>query len=97
MSNLYILHKYYRQHAQFHVQHFFSKHVTTVQSNCIIFFQESLEIPALCKYVSAPIYKKTSSHEENLRDEMIRNSDAQFCMWFVETSSHVHLKEKHAS
>ena len=41
--------------------HFFSKYVTIVQSNSIIFFQEFFEISAFCKYKSVYIYKKNLS------------------------------------
>ena len=43
------------------VQHVFSKYVTTVQSNGIIFFQESLEICAFFKCVGVHIYKSHQS------------------------------------
>ena len=43
------------------VQHVFSKYVTTVQSNWIIFFQESLEICAFFKCVGVHIYKNHQS------------------------------------
>ena len=46
------------KHVQFHVQHSFRKWVTTVQSDCIIFFQECFEIPAFCKNTCVHIYKK---------------------------------------
>ena len=45
------LHKHYQYQVQFHVQRFFSKQVATVQSNFIIYFQESFEIPPFCKYI----------------------------------------------
>ena len=38
------LHKHYQFHSQFYVQHSFSEHVTTVQINCTIFFQECFEV-----------------------------------------------------
>ena len=43
------------------VQHVFTKYVTTVQSNWIIFFQESLEICAFFKCVGVHIYKNHQS------------------------------------
>ena len=57
ISNVCKLNEHYQHHAQFHVQHFLSKYVTTVQSNCIIFFQECFEISAFCKFIGVHIYK----------------------------------------
>ena len=66
MSNACKLHKHYQYHVQFHVQHFFGKQATTVQSNCIIFFPEYLEIPSFCKYITVhtPL-KITGTYEDN--------------------------------
>ena len=64
MPDVYKLDKHYHYHLQFHVQHSYGKQVTTVQSNCIIFFQDCFEIPSFCNYVF--IFKKIkSTHEGN--------------------------------
>ena len=55
--NICKLHKHFQHHVQFHVQHGFSKYLTVVQSNCIIFFREVCAISALCKHESVHICK----------------------------------------
>ena len=44
-------------HVQVHSQHFFSKYIASVQSNCIVFCQKCFEIPAFCKYLKVHVYK----------------------------------------
>ena len=61
----------------------FNKHVTTIQSNSIILFQECFETPAFCKVLMS--IKTTSSHEVNFRAEKIRNYGAQIFICLVET------------
>ena len=61
----------------------FNKHVTTIQSNSIILFQECFEIPASWKVLMS--IKTTSSYEFNFRAEKIRNYGAQIFICLVET------------
>ena len=61
MSNVCKLHKHYQNmmfSSMFNIFLQFSKYkVTTVQTNCIIFFQECHEIHAFCKFTCAHILK----------------------------------------
>ena len=53
MPNVWKPQKYYQYHVQFNAQHVFIKYVSTVPSDCIIFFQEFCEVSALFKYVQS--------------------------------------------
>ena len=69
------------------VQHVFSKYVTTVQSNWIIFFQESLEICAFFKCVGVHIYKNHQSTWRWFKGwKNQKFSCISFCVCFFETS-----------
>ena len=73
MYNVCNLHKHYQHHVQFHVSIFFSKQVTTVQYNYIIFLQECFEISVFSEYMFISI-KTTSPHKGNLRGKGMWNS-----------------------
>ena len=58
--------------------YFFSKFVTTIQRNCIIFFQELLEFLLSVSMKVFISIKIDSVHEGDLRAKRIRNSGSQF-------------------
>ena len=77
MSNVCRLHNHYHHPVRFLVQHFFSKYVTTVQTNCIIFFQECFEISIFFKYINVHFYKHHWSTWRKFKGWKNLNSGAQ--------------------